>query len=99
METHTIDGTLGFQARTLQAKALRDAGQSEESLAAFQSVLELEPIYADQYRDRAEAFIALGNMTKAHDAIREADRFEPGYVDALAAKYPLFAAYLASQSR
>lgn len=59
-QMHQAFSSLGY--------ALRKTGQYEDSLAAYNEALELEPGYAEAIEYRAEAFLGLNRLAEAKEA-------------------------------
>ena len=57
-----------YQAFSSLGYALRRTGQYEDSLAAYNEALELEPGYAEAIEYRAEAFLGLNRLAEAKEA-------------------------------
>ena len=66
-----------FQAYSSLGYALRKLGNYEESLAAYDQALEIEPGYSEAIEYRAEAYLGLDRLEEAKEAYMELFREAP----------------------
>lgn len=71
------------QAFSSLGYALRKSGQYEDSLAAYNQALQLEPGYAEAIEYRAEAFLGLNRLDEAKEAYMELFRGDRERADEL----------------
>jgi tetratricopeptide (TPR) repeat protein len=76
-QMHQAFGSLGY--------ALRKTGQYEDSLAAYNQALELEPGYTEAIEYRAEAFLGLNRLEEAKEAYMKLFRDDRERADELMA--------------
>lgn len=74
-QMHQAFSSLGY--------ALRKTGQYEDSLAAYNQALELEPGYAEAIEYRAEAFLGLNRLGEAREAYMQLFREDRERADEL----------------
>jgi tetratricopeptide (TPR) repeat protein len=74
-----------YQAHTELGFALRKLGNYEESLAAYEQALALQPGYTAAIEYRAEAYLGLGRLEAVKEAYLELFRGERGHADQLMA--------------
>ena len=74
-EMHQAFSSLGY--------ALRKTGQYEDSLAAYNQALELEPAYSEAIEYRAEAFLGLNRLDEAKKAYMQLFRDDRERADEL----------------
>jgi tetratricopeptide (TPR) repeat protein len=72
-----------YQAHSSRGYVLRKMGDYEESLAAYNLALEINPRYAEAIEYRAEAYLGLNRIAEAKDAYMELFRTDRKRADEL----------------